>query len=106
MPLILSMKDTIMKRTLCLILALLCFLPVFTACTKGTTYAVEEMKITLEEGKGHAAVCKLQKKTSQSQLVGSLGVAVGSIIDANNRAKNRKDSEHSGDSDQDKEDHT
>ena len=36
----------------------------------------------------------------------SLGVAVGSIIDANNSAKNRKDSEHSGDSDQDKEDHT
>ena len=39
-----------MKRTLCLILALLCFLPVFTACTKGTTYAVEEMKITLPDG--------------------------------------------------------
>ena len=38
-----------MKRTLCLLLILLCLIPTLAACSDGTVRTVEEMKITLPD---------------------------------------------------------
>ncbi|MBO5868738.1 MAG: hypothetical protein J6Q54_07520, partial [Oscillospiraceae bacterium] len=49
----------------------------FTDGIPGGYRTPDEMKLTLEKDKGYEGEYKLQKKASQSQLVGALGVVVG-----------------------------